>query len=75
MCLPYIKFSDPLPETHFFIWPKRTGRVHLTLISPSTDGGGRNLVSFTFTASSEMKKVELSYELGHWILEYHFTYE
>ena len=22
MCLPYLKFSDPLPETHFiFIWP------------------------------------------------------
>ena len=22
LCLPYLKFSDPLPETHlFFIWP------------------------------------------------------
>ena len=23
VCLPYLKFSDPLPETHlFFIWPE-----------------------------------------------------
>ena len=21
MHLPYLKFLDPLPETHFFIWP------------------------------------------------------
>ena len=21
LCLPYLKFSDLLPETHFFIWP------------------------------------------------------
>ena len=27
MCLPYLKCSDPLPETHFFIWP-RTGVKH-----------------------------------------------
>ena len=24
-CLPYLKFSDPLPKTHlFFIWPYHT---------------------------------------------------
>ena len=24
VCLPYLNFSDPLPETHlFFIWPNR----------------------------------------------------
>ena len=24
VCLPYLKFSDPLPETHlFFFWPHR----------------------------------------------------
>ena len=24
VCLPYLKFSDPLPKTYFFIWPQLT---------------------------------------------------
>ena len=32
VCLPYLKFSDPLPETHFFfIWPQHrswTVKIH-----------------------------------------------
>ena len=35
MCLPYLKFSDPLPKTtYFFVWPKSKCRLSLIRFFP-----------------------------------------
>ena len=42
LCLPYLKISDPLSETHlfFFIWPKHQVTLNLVLLSAYNHANG-----------------------------------
>ena len=55
--LPYLKFSDPLPETHlFFLFGLRSRKIQK---NPTTTGGEHRLREWHFTATEKAYKTNV----------------